>query len=356
VDTIRTWSEKTEVALRNLLGWAELHSSTFNNWTRSYGRAYEHNAKVPRDHWLTDGEKQAIIRFYHEHPLNGYRRLTYMMLDADVVACSPSTVHRVLSSEGLLSRFGKKTSQKGNGFDQPKEAHQHWHIDVSHLNICGAFYFCASILDGYSRMIVHWDIRPEMKEIDIEAIVQRAKELYPDSRPRIISDNGPQFIAKDFKSFVRLSGMTHVRTSPYYPQSNGKLERYHRSLKHECIRQKTPLNLDDAKRVTSEFVHTYNEQRLHSALGYITPRDMLEGRQQAIHAERDRKLEAARERRAAERARTRTASYAMSTRSEDRATLGSDPSAESMPKASALGAMATHHASIAPHLPLATMR
>jgi hypothetical protein len=71
--------------------------------------------------------------------------------------------------------------------------------------------------------------------------------------------------------------------------------------RHECIRQKTPLNLDDAKRVTGEFVHTYNEQRLHSALGYITPRDMLEGRQQAIHAERDRKLEAARERRAAER-------------------------------------------------------
>jgi transposase InsO family protein len=70
-----------------------------------------------------------------------------------------------------------------------------------------------------------------MKEIDIEAIVQRAKELYPDGRPRIISDNGPQFIAKDFKSFVRLSGMTHVRTSPYYPQSNGKMERYHRSLK-----------------------------------------------------------------------------------------------------------------------------
>lgn len=205
-------------------------------------------------------------------------------------------------------------------------------------------------------MIVHWDIRPEMKEIDIEAIVQRGKELYPDARPRIISDNGPQFIAKDFKSFVRLSGMPHVRTSPCYPQSNGKLERYHRSLKHECIRQKTPLNLDDAKRVTGEFVQTYNKQRLHSAIGYITPRDVLDGGQQAIHAERDRKSEAVRERRVAERARARTASYTRSTRSEDRATLGSDPSAESMPKANALGATVTHHASNAPNLPLATMR
>ena len=142
----------------------------------------------------------------------------------------------------------------------------------------------------------------------------------------------------------------------YYPQSNGKLERYHRSLKHECIRQKTPLNLEDAKRVTAEFVHTYNEQRLHSAIGYVTPRDMLEGRQMAIHEERDRKLEAARERRAEARAKARTESYTMSTRSEDRATLGSDPSAESMPKASALGVLASHQAPGAPNLLLATMR
>jgi putative transposase len=125
--------------------------------------------------------------------------------------------------------------------------HPHWHINISHLNTCGTFYFCASILDGYSRRIVHWDILPEMKEIDIEAIVQRAKELYPQAKPRIISDKGLQFIAKDFTSFVRLSGRAHVRTSPYYPQSHGKLERYHRSLKHECIRPQTPLNLEDAK-------------------------------------------------------------------------------------------------------------
>ena len=256
------------------------------------------------------------------------------MLDANVVACSPSTVHRVLSAEGLLSRFNKNPSKKGTGFDQPLKAHEHWHIDVSYINICGTFYFCASILDGFSRLIVHWDIRPEMKEIDIEAILQLAKERYPEARPRIISDNGPQFIANDFKSFIRLSGMTHVRTSPYYPQSNGKLERYHKSLKSECIRPKTPLNLDDAKRAVEDFVTHYNDHRLHSAIGYVTPRDMLEGRQEAIHAERDRKLELAREERARQRAKQRNVSYDESTRPEDRAMLGSNPSAESMSKAS----------------------
>lgn len=317
----------------SVLSWAEIHSSTFNKWTRCYGKAYEHNAKVPRDHWLTDGEKQAIIKFHFDHPLNGYRRLTYMMMDANVVACSPSTVHRVLSAEGLLARFNKQPSKKGTGFHQPIAAHEHWHIDVSYLNIRGTFYFCATILDGFSRSVVHWDIRPQMKELDIEAILQYAKEKYPDARPRIISDNGPQFIANDFKSFVRLSGMTHVRTSPFYPQSNGKLERYHKTLKSDCIRPKTPLSLEEAKRVVVEFVGYYNNHRLHSAIGYVTPNDMLVGRQQAIHEERDRKLEAARELRAKLRAQQASVSYADDTRPEDRALLGSTPSAESMSKA-----------------------
>lgn len=178
-----------------------------------------------------------------------------------------------------------------------------------------------------------------MKEIDIEAILQLAKERYPDARPTIISDNGPQFIANDFKSFVRLSGMTHVRTSPYYPQSNGKLERYHKSLKSECIRPKTPLSLEDAKRAVNEFVNHYNEHRLHSAIGYVAPRDMLEGRQEAIHAARDRKLEQAREERARKRAALRGVNYDERTRPEDRAMLGSNPSAESMLKASVMDAV-----------------
>ena len=139
-----------------------------------------------------------------------------------------------------------------------------------------------------------------MTEADVETIIQRAREQYPDARPRIISDNGPQFIAKDFKEFIRICGMTHVRTSPYYPQSNGKIERWHR-LKVECIRPGTPLSLEDARRLVASYVRHYNDVRLHSAIGYVTPADKLAGRDTAIFAERDRKLEAARERRRAAR-------------------------------------------------------
>ena len=136
-----------------------------------------------------------------------------------------------------------------------------------------------------------------MTEAEIEIILECAKELHSEARPRIISDNGPQFIAKDFKEFIRVSGMTHVRTSPYYPQSNGKIERWHKSLKGECIRPGAPLSLEDARRLVEGYVEHYNNVRLNSAIGYITPKDMLAVRQQEIHAERDCKLEEARKQR-----------------------------------------------------------
>jgi transposase InsO family protein len=238
-----------------------------------------------------------IVGFHLKNPLEGYRRLTFMMLDADIVAVSPSSVWRVLSQAGLLSRWSGKPSKKGTGFAHPLTAHQHRHIDVSYLNIGGTFYYLCSILDGFSRYIVNWEIRESMTEADIETILQGAKEKCPEGRPRIISDNGPQFIAKDFKEFIRISGMTHVRTAPFYPQSSGKIERWHKSLKGECIRPGTPLSLDDACHLVQDYVDHYNNVRLNSATGYITPKEMLAARQQGIHAERDRKLEAARKQR-----------------------------------------------------------
>ncbi|MFZ3264709.1 MAG: integrase core domain-containing protein [Terriglobales bacterium] len=130
------------------------------------------------------------------------------------------------------------------------------------------------------------------------------------AKPRIISDNGPQFIARDFKEFIRISGMTHVRTSPFYPQSNGKIERWHKSLKRECIRPLTPLTLEDARRLIQIYVDHYNTVRLHSAIGYVTPQDRLAGRQAEIHAARDRKLEEARSQRQLRRQQTMSSRFA----------------------------------------------
>ena len=308
-----------------------------------YGRANAHNGWIPRDHWLEDWEKQAIIKFHYEHPLDGYRRLTFMMLDQNVVAVSPMSVYRVLKAAGLIGNKTSKPSKKGTGFVQPLAAHDHWHIDVSYINIAGTFYYLCSVLDGYSRYIVHWEIRESMKESEIELILQRAQEKFPLASPRIISDNGPQFIAKDFKEFIRVCGMTHVRTSPYYPQSNGKIERWHREYKETVIRPSQPRSLEEARDMTGEWITYYNEVRLHSALSYIAPIDQLEGRASAIFEARDAKLEAARAQRSINRqqvsdqpreekdaavANEVSADYNGNISLEDRALLGSNPSAD----------------------------
>ena len=283
------------MATTQLLVWLGIPSSKYYDWCRRYAQPNAHNAEVPRWFWLLPAERQAILDFQREHPDEGYRRLCFMMLDADVVAASPSSVYRVLRDAGRIGPHSHAPSRKGQGFDQPLRPHEHWHIDVSYLNICSTFYYLCTILDGYSRYIVHWEIREAMTEADVETILQRGREAFPGVGPRIISDNGPQFVARDFKEFIRWCGMTHVRTSPYYPQSNGKVESWHKTVKRECIRPLTPLCLEDARRIVADYVHEYNVLRLHSGIGYVAPQARLEGRDQQIMAERRCKLSAARQ-------------------------------------------------------------
>jgi len=294
VDYVRYWAHRTGILVGRLLASLGIPSSKYYDWCKRRGRDNRHNGQIPRAHWLLDGEKAAIRAYQQEHPEEGYRRLAYMMLDANVAAASPSSVYRVLKDADQLRRNRNCSSPRGRGFVQPVAPHEHWHMDISYLNICGTFYYLCSILDGYSRTIVHCEVRESMTQADVETILQRAHELFPAARPRIISDNGPQFVARDFKAFIRLCGMTHVRTSPFYPQSNGKIESWHKTVKRECIRPRTPLNLEDARHIVATYVHHYTDQRLHAGIGYVTPRDRLEGSDRVIWEERYRKLAEAR--------------------------------------------------------------
>jgi len=312
VEFVQYWSERTGLSQRQLLSSLAVPESTFHSWRNRKGTANRHNGLVPKAHWLTEAEREAIVAYYHAHHAaisyrwrEGYRRLSYMMLDDDVVAASPSSVYRVLKKADLIQSWSKSPSRKGKGFDQPLRPHEHWHIDICYVNITGTFYYLCSILDGYSRAILHWELREQMQESDVELVIERARERFADALaahakgPRLISDNGPQFIAGEFKKYLREVGMSHVRTSPYYPQSNGKKERYFKTLKGECIRRKTPLSLEEARRVIDQFVDYYNSERLHSAIGYVAPMDKLLGKHVEIMAERKRKLKAAQQARAA---------------------------------------------------------
>ena len=313
MDFVAYWSTRTELPVKTLVRWLGVARGKFYDWKKRYGKLNEHNGKIPRDFWIEEHEKQAILEYHDRFPLEGYRRLSFLMIDDDVVAVSPSSVYRVLKQAGRLDRWPSKTKTKGKGFQQPLAPHDHWHMDVSYANLDGTFFYLTSVLDGCSRFLVHSEIRESMKEADIEIVLERAREKYPEARPRIISDNGSAFIAKDFKTFLRLAGMSHVRTSPSYPQSNGKIERFHRTAKTEVLRRFSPSTPQEARKRLDDFIHHYNHTRLHSAIGYVTPADRLAGRQQLIWDERDRKLELAREMRRRRRRLEQTAESAIST-------------------------------------------
>ena len=273
-------------------------SSKYYSWKKRYGEVNHHNAHNMKSNWIFDWEREAIIKYAKKHYGEGYRRLTYMMLDENIVAVSPSTTYRILKSEGLLNKWRKvKRSSKGRGFIQPDRAHKHWHVDIKYVNFKGSFLFLITVIDGYSRYIVHHELRKNMEEYDVQITIQKALEKFPKARPRIISDNGSQFISRDFSQFIKQAGLQHIKTSIAYPQSNGKIERFHRSISEEHIRRNSYINLDDARKQISEYIEHYNTERLHSSLYYLTPEVFLFNRIDVRLKERKAKLDEARRKR-----------------------------------------------------------
>jgi transposase InsO family protein len=218
-------------------------------------------------------------------------------LDRDVMAVNPTSVYAVLLAQGWIGHRALKPSTQEQGFVEPLKAHEHWHVDMSYVNICESYYFLCSILDGYSRLIVHWEIREQMTEADMEPIVQRALEKYPGVHPRIISNSGPQCIAKDFKEFIRVIELSLMRTSPYDPQSDGNNEQWHRTLTADSLRFSSALSFEDAHHIVEHFVTHYNTVRLHNTIGDVTPWRKLSRREKDLDAGWDQELEQTREHR-----------------------------------------------------------
>ena len=158
------------------------------------------------------------------------------MVDADIAYVSPGTVYNVLKRGGLMKKWAEGAEEKKKGFEQPEAVHEQWHTDYSYIRVCGVFYYFISVMDGYSRKILSWMLCHTMEGLWAEIAVAQTMELYP--APRLITDNGSQFISKDFQELTRLLEIEHTFTSPSHPQSNGKLERFHRTLKKASIQER----------------------------------------------------------------------------------------------------------------------
>jgi len=285
---------RTKLPLKTLLKFAGISQRTWSEWKQRRDIPTKHNNNIPKNYYITPQEIAAIVLFCTLNQLKGYRMLCWEMVDKNVAFVSCSSVYNVIKRYNLGKKWAETVEMKKRGFDQPKAVHEQWHIDFSYIKIDGAFYYFLGILDGFSRKMLNWRLCENMTGINAEILVTETKELYPEAvNVRIISDNGSQFISKDFEELLVLLEFGHTFTSANHPQSNGKLERFNRTLKSEHVRRSAYLNYHDACIRMAQWIAYYNSQRLHSAIYYLTPNDVFYNRTSKRLAERKEKLHTA---------------------------------------------------------------
>lgn len=239
-------------------------------------------------------EREAVIGYALRHPREGYRRLSWMMVDEDVAYVSASSVYRILSDADLLYRW-KRSRRSGEKPAEPTVPNERWHTDLMYLRVDDTWYFLVTVLDAYSRYVVHWDLLTTMTAAAVRVVVQDALKK-TGANPEVVTDNGSQFRAKDFKELVRDFELEHIRIRTYHPESNGKLERFHRSTR-EALNEVELKNLGRAREIIGRWVEFYNTRRLHAALRYLPPAEYWAGDPEERINERKEKLERARKRR-----------------------------------------------------------
>lgn len=296
--TFNRLKQITNLSYKKLAGFAGISLSKFSEWNnKQLGVAKSRS--IPNFHRITDTEKENVIEFKRQNMNIGYRNLCWMMVDRNIAFISPSSVLRILKNAGLNTIWTHCPGEKKKkGFDQPASVHEQWHTDISYVNFKGTFVYLIAVLDGFSRAVLAWDIRSSMTQFDVSIVLYRAWEnwiLGTDLHPRVISDNGKQFLSKEYKMALRDSGLTHTKTAPYHPQSNGKLERFHGTAKNECLRITPVYSVEHMKAEFGKWIEYYNCKRLHSAIEYVTPMDVIEGRKEKILEERKVKLKNAKE-------------------------------------------------------------
>lgn len=293
---VATTQTRTGWTVRRILHRLGLSRARYRAWTAraAADRLADRPTAAPARDAILPAERAAVCAYALAHPKDGYRRLAWQMVDADVAALSPASVYRVLREADLLCRW-KRSTRSGEAPPKPTRPHERWHTDLMYLRIGDGWYFLVTVLDAYSRYVVHWELLTTMTASDVRLVIQQALEV-TGAHPKLVTDNGSQFTAAEFKDLVRRFAVEHIRIRTYHPESNGLVERFHRSTR-EALADAELRTLGRARELITGWVAEYNERRLHAGLGYLTPADYYRGDPATRRAERETKLAQARARR-----------------------------------------------------------
>jgi putative transposase len=293
IEDLKIQKSRTALTLWQLLKLYEIKRSTYYGWFNEVERD-----KRERRHCRSPlaAEVEAVVKFRGFHREVGYRKLTWLMNDEEVAFLPESTVYQILLKHNLLNGWNQSQND-GTAKEyrhKPTRVHEHWHTDIAYIKVRGVFYFLIMVLDGFSRYVLDWELMPDMLGRSVEDFIQRVKDKYPNATPKLIHDNGSQFISNDFKKLVTELKIQQVFTRRNHPQTNGKAERWNGLVKQEAIRPACPESFQEAWTVIGEYVDLYNNRRLHAGIKFLRPADMFYGRADAILSQRKERIASAR--------------------------------------------------------------
>jgi putative transposase len=289
--------------VKRVLSQLGITRSTYYRWRQSFrqrGQPGLHDRppmRVCTWNQILPEERDKMLETALLFPDWSPRQVSCYITDTAGFAVSESSVYRLLKSEGLIQTVQPKTFPAGNEYRvKTTRANQQWQTDATYLLIKNwGWYYLISVLDDFSRRILAWRLQSAMATGDFSDVIEDACEsvglssMPEEDRPRLVTDNGAALISKDFGRYLEIKGIGHILASPYHPQTNGKIERYHRSCK-EQINLVVWESPEELQREISAFIEYYNGRRYHEALGNVTPDDVYFGRRDSIQTRR-RKLQ-----------------------------------------------------------------
>jgi transposase InsO family protein len=292
--------------VRKILAALGIAPRSYYRWLKHEARARARPADPPAPvspyEALTE-EKRAVIAYARKHAELRHRELAWRMVDEDVAYLSPSTVYRILKEANLVCPWRRRAKRRRALQEKATRPDQRWSTDLMHVRVGSRIYYFVAFLDEYSRYIVHHEMLLGMDGLTVSLAAQKAIETLPKGRggepaatPEIRSDNGSCYISKEFRVVLQENGLGHHRIQPHCPEENGLMERANRTLR-ESLEGEELTDLVTAEQVVARLVRRYNEERLHSALGYLPPQEFYRGEPPKRFEERRVKLFQARHRR-----------------------------------------------------------